>query len=98
MRRASNHARRSRNRTTSPMTASIGGASRAARARVTTAPSVLTVTSCASVVPQRISATGVSGERPWPTSSAAMRGRLCAPMSTTSVSTAVARRPQSTSA
>ena len=61
------------------MIASIGGATRAARASVTTAPSVLTMTSCASVVPQRISATGVSGGRPWPTSSAAMRGRRARP-------------------
>src|SRR5437867_5667836 len=93
---SSNHARRSRSATTSPITVTTGGSSRARRALSAMSASVPTTVSWQSVLPQRTSATGVAAARPWATSSRAICGRRSRPISTTSVSTAVASRAQST--
>lgn len=73
-----------------------GGASRMAGAADAISSRRPTIVCCASVVPQRITATGVSAGRPASSSARVMAGRLRAPMRMTRVSTAVARRAQST--
>jgi len=50
------------------------------------------------VAPQRTTAAGVEAARPWAIRRSAIRGSALAPMRITSVSTAVARRRQSTRA
>ena len=68
----SNHDSVSRRSTTSPTTVIAGGAIRAARASAAIRSRVEVTVVCSVVVPTRVIATGVSGERPAATSAAAI--------------------------
>ena len=71
-----------------------GGSTPAARSAMRSSRSTIVV--WRSVAPQRTTATGVDGGRPWAISRSAMRGSALTPMRTTSVSTPMARRSHST--
>ena len=64
----SNHDSVSRRSTTSPITVTAGGAIRAVRASAAMCSSVEVTVACSVVVPTRVIATGVCGERPDSTS------------------------------
>ena len=80
------------------MTTTAGAARSAAFTRGAMSSSVPVIVRAASVVPALITATGVVGARPCATRVRAMRGRFASPISTTMVSTEVARLAQSTPA
>jgi len=67
------------------MTMTAGGWMRAARTSAATSARVETRVCCSVVVPTRVTATGVSGERPASTSAAAVSPMLPTPESRTSV-------------
>ena len=72
-----------------------GALSPAAWTRATMSASVPLTVACSGVVPQRTSATGVSGARPRETSSETMVGRFFTPMKKTRVPMPVASADQS---
>ena len=84
----SNHDSVSRRSTTLPTTVIAGGAMRAARASAAMCSSVETTVACSVVVPTRVIATGVSGERP-----AAIRSLAMSPIMPTAESSTRVRSP-----
>ena len=91
-------ARRSRSATTSPTTSSAGGCTPASRAAAAISASGASTTRWRGVVASTISALGVEGGRPPSISARAMPSRRPTPISTTSVSAAVASSAQRTCA
>ena len=81
----SNHDSVWRRSTTSPMTVIAGGAMRAARTSAAMSARVEMRVCCSVVVPTRVIATGVSGERPASIRAAAVSPMLPTPESRTSV-------------
>ena len=89
---------RSRTATTSPTTSSAGGSTRASRAASAMPSSGASTTLWRGVVASTTSAAGVEGGRPPSMSARAMPSRRPTPISTTSVSVAVASSAQRTCA
>jgi len=81
----SNHDSVSRRSTTLPTTMTAGGAIRAARASAPMSASVEVTVACSVVVPTRVIATGVAGERPAETSALAISATWPTPESSTRV-------------
>ena len=88
--RSSNQRRPCRKFTTSPTTKIAGGVIPCAATSATALPTVVIRVFCCGVVPQRITAAGVSAARPLAISCVVIWGRFSTPIKNTSVSTAVA--------
>jgi len=92
--RASNQLSSPRSRTTSPTTVMAGGLRFAAATLAAISRRVPMTVCCSGVVPQRITATGVSPDRPCSISMPQISGRFLTPMKNTRVPTPVASRSQ----
>lgn len=93
--RVSNQFNCSLRRTTAPTTITVGGSISACSAFPTISPSVPTTVRWLALVPQRISATGVSAGLPSCRRCSTMAGRFFIPIRKTKVPFAVARRGHS---